>query len=152
MKKTILTSLILIFGLGFSITAENPIIFEKESAYDFATSLKIIKEATKEEGWTIPNEFDMQANMKKNGHTVLPFHIFVLCHSGFAKKVLDNDNARHLAAIMPCRIGVYKKEDGSVYISWSNLQKLGEDLGEPAESILKEVALEIKKIAESVLH
>lgn len=150
MKNSTLGLLMIVLSLGFSATAENPTIFEKKSAHDFTTSVKLITEAVKEAGWTIPTEFDMQANLRKGGHDVLPFQIFVLCHSGYAKQVLENDDARLLAAIMPCRIGVYEKQDGSAYISWSNLQKLGEELGEPSKNILKNVAKEIDKIAEGV--
>ncbi len=150
MKKSILTLFILIFGLGMAANGENPDIFEKKSAHDFATSVELVKEAAKSAGWTIPNEHDMQASMKKAGHDVLPVQILVLCNSGFAKRILENDDARKLSAIMPCRVGIYQKNDGSVYISWSNLLKQGKALGEPAQSILKDVARDMEKIAGSV--
>lgn len=152
MKKSILTLIILIFSLGISAIAENPEIFVEKSSHDFATSVELLKKAAKDVGWTIPNEHDMQANMKKGGHDVLPIQILVLCNSGFAQRLLDNDDTRHIAAVMPCRIAVYQKEDNSTYIAWSNLLKLGEKLGEPAQSILKDVAKEMNQIAQSAIR
>ncbi len=152
MKKSIYTLLILVFSLGIAATGENPDIFEKKSSHDFATSIELVKEAVKSAGWTIPNEHDMQASMKKAGHEVLPARILVLCNSDFAKRILENDETRCIIAIMPCRIGIYQKDDGSVYISWSNLPKHGEALGEPAQSILNDVARDMEKIAGSVIQ
>lgn len=152
MKQLTLSIFIIALTLGCSKPIETPSTFEIESAYDFATSQEIITTAAKEAGWTMPTEYDMQATFKKNGHDVLPFQIFALCNSTYAKQVLDNDKARLLASIMPCRVGIYQKANGSVYVAWSNLEKLGNELGEPVKSILDKVAVEINNIAESVLE
>jgi uncharacterized protein (DUF302 family) len=153
MKNRYFTLFLLVFGaITFVSAQEDPDIFEKKSQYNYEESIKLIKEAVVGAGWTIPNEHDMKASMKKNNKEVLPAKILVLCNSDFAFEILQNDNTRQLMSMMPCRVAIYEKADGNTYVAWTNLLKKSKEFGEPYESVFRKVAIDIQQITSTIVE
>lgn len=93
---------------------------ESKSMLDFDATVAGIEEQVALNGWQIPAVHDLQASMKKFGHDVRSVKIFELCHPDHSYKILKESDERIVSSMMPCRISVYEKEDGSVWISRMN--------------------------------
>lgn len=152
MKKLMSLLVLILAGSVMYTSAQSaaPPAYEKESNYDFEKTVEKIKEVAGEQGWSIPAEHDMQASMQKKGKKVLAAEIIVLCNADFAHRILKNDETREVLSILPCRIAVYKKTDGKTYLAWANLKKTATEFGEPAASVLNEVAKGMDKIIKKV--
>ncbi len=153
MKKFIFLLTTLILGAATLTSAQdNPDAFEKKSKYSYEKTIELIKEAVIKAGWTNPNEHDMQASMKKSGKEVLPAKILVLCNADFAYQILQNEDTRILMSMMPCRVAVYEKSDGTTWVAWTNLLKKSQELGESLGAIFRKVATDMAQITEQVIE
>lgn len=95
----------------------NNFIIEKKSKYDFETTVETINQSAIETSWKVSAIHDMQANMANAGKDVLPAKVLELCKPSISYNILNSDSDRLITALMPCRISIYKKHDGSTYIS-----------------------------------
>lgn len=111
-----------ILGAG-PAAADGPFL-ESSSRHGFAKTVAELQAALKRRGWAILKVHDLQASMKKRGHAVLPVKVFAACNPSYAKQVLADDDARAAAALMPCRIAVYAKQDGKTYVSRPNVKRM----------------------------
>ncbi len=153
MKKIVFIPFLLLTGMFISVTAQEvePAIYEKESKFNFEETIAKIRESAKSAGWTIPVEHDIQATLIESGEEVLPATIVVLCKESIATRVLGIEEANDVLALMPCRIAVYEKSNGQIYLAWANLKKAKLEVGAPKSTILNDVAEELKDIADNVV-
>lgn len=139
---------IVIIGLFLVFIFPKMMFSVNESKYDFNRTTEMLTQKTIENNWKMPHQYDLQQIMANNGFTVKPVTVFSICKPDIAVRILDKDNDRHIAAMMPCRIAVYEKSNGKTYISRINpglfARLLGgkagivmEDAGEGSENILK---------------
>lgn len=129
--------------------AQGPIA-ESQSRFGFAETVTRLQAELKRKGWKVAKVHDLQASMKKHGHAVLPVKVMAACHPQFALKVLQNDDARLAAAMMPCRIAVYDKKDGKTYLSRPDLTRMALK-GSPMAKPMANAAGNIEKILKSVI-
>lgn len=122
-----------------------------ESKYDFETTKALIEKGTPENKWAMPHQYNLQATMEKHGFDVQPVSVFSVCKPDIAVRILDNDEKRHISAMMPCRIAVYKKEDGKTYVSRMNAGLLAKLLGSDVNAIMGEAGEGSEKILEPIL-
>jgi len=121
-------------------------ILEDLSRYDFSTTVeKIIASAT-ESGWKVPTTHDLQNTIKNYGKEILPVKVIELCHPGHSSRLLELDNERIVSNLMPCRISVYEKSDGKVYISRFNSTSLASSFGGLVEEVMTDTAAEMEQI------
>jgi uncharacterized protein (DUF302 family) len=132
MEKKSLVSGLVGFVLGLLImavvvynTAPGIMFIEKESKYGFDESVEKFKQATKEKGWKLPKVHDLQKTMAKFGKTVNKVQVFELCHPEHAYKILSRDAERVVVSLMPCRVAIYERSDGKVYVSMMNSGLMG---------------------------
>jgi hypothetical protein len=67
------------------------------------------------------------------------------CSTLYSKPILKEDKTRMLSILMPCKISVYKKEDGKVYIGTMNAGLMGKMFGPMVGEIMGRVAEDQKK-------
>ncbi len=111
------------------LTAPGIMLLEDQSVYNFDQSVERFKNKVKEMGWKIPMTHDMQKTMKKFNKDVRRVKIFELCHPGHAYKILSKDYERVVSSLMPCRVAIYEKSDGKVYVSRLNSGLMGKMMG-----------------------
>lgn len=139
-----------IISLSATGQDKDPETFEKESRYDFETTVERIRDAASESGWVLPGDHDLQATLKKGGKDVLPSTVIVLCNGKYAYQLLSKDETRKVQTLLPCRVAVYEKTDGNTYVAWSNYQSKGKEFGKEAGEVLKEISVGLKEITSVV--
>ncbi|MFY9153698.1 MAG: DUF302 domain-containing protein [Prolixibacteraceae bacterium] len=156
MKKSIvflagLFSGIILFALVLSVVASKTMFSVNESKYDFAKTTEIITESVKTNNWSMPHQYNLQKTMENHGFAVRPVVVFSICKPDIAVRILDNDNERHVSAMMPCRIAVYEKADGKTYVSRMNAGLFSKLLGGNATAIMGEAGNGSEDILKSVI-
>lgn len=67
--------------------------------------------------------------IEAEGGNALPVMLIEACSTKYSGPILKDDNVRFLSLLMPCKIGVYKKSDGKVYIGILNAGLIGRLFG-----------------------
>lgn len=124
--KTILTaaagfiagaaSLAVVAGIG----ANQFMIQQTTSPLAFEDTVKSIEAAVAAKGWNLPKVYRLDQTMAKHGYQVNPVAVLELCHPEHAYKILSNDDSLMVTPFMPCRISVYRRDDGEVVIARMN--------------------------------
>lgn len=109
---------------------------EFKSRHGFEETLHRLSDVILAGGWKIPHTHDLKETMAKNGLSVLPVKVVELCNPRHAYNILSADALRIYANMMPCRIAVYEKEDGSTYVSQMNTNQLSEQIGGVVEQTM----------------
>ncbi|PTN08851.1 DUF302 domain-containing protein [Mangrovibacterium marinum] len=122
-----------------------------ESQYDFERTKVLIEESTAAENWSMPHQYNLQATMEKHGFDVQPVTVFSICKPDIAVRILDQDEKRHISAMMPCRIAIYETKDGKTYVSRMNAGLLSKLLGSDVNAIMGEAGEGSEKILDAVL-
>lgn len=127
---------------GLMTTAQNSqkenqsVMIESQSQYGFAETVDLLSKAIVENGWKVTVTHDLQETMKKNGKEVLPVKVIELCNPGLAFQILSKDYLRSASPMLPCRLSVYEKADGSTWVSRMNAHAFAAMIGgEAAETI-----------------
>ena len=134
---TILLAIILVPKILFTVS---------ESKFDFEETASMIEESTKENNWSMPNQYDLQATMAKHGLTVKPVKVYSICKPDIAIRILENDLYRHVSAMMPCRIAIFQKSDGKTYVSRMNAGLLSKLLGGHVKEVMTDAGQDSEKI------
>ncbi|MDD5297351.1 MAG: DUF302 domain-containing protein [Rhodocyclaceae bacterium] len=91
-------------------------------------------------GWTLSGLRNAAKPIEKDGGNVLPVLMIEACSTRYSGPILKDDTLRFLSILMPCKISVYKKSDGKVYIGTMNASLIGAMFGSKVGTIMKEVA------------
>lgn len=144
MKKLLITAIIALV-IGSLITvfavykmAPGMMLIEDQSPHNFETTVQKFEQAVAQQGWKMPAVHDLQATMHNFGKTVGPVKVFELCHPDHAEKILRESEERIVSTMMPCRVAIYEKADGKVYVSRMNSALMANAMG----GIVKEVMAE----------
>jgi len=82
--------------------------------------------------------------VEAEGGNVLPVILIEACSTKYSGPILKDDKVRFLSLLMPCKIGVYKKNDGKTYIGIMNVGLLsrlfGSSVGEIMSHVVKDQA------------
>jgi uncharacterized protein (DUF302 family) len=116
--------------------AEEKMILESRSIYDFSTTLEKLNNAVIDSGWKIPAVHDLQNTIRNFGKEILPIKVLEVCHPKHSSRLLELNNERIVSTFMPCRISVYEKSDGNVYISRLNGALLSKSFGGIIEEVM----------------
>jgi uncharacterized protein (DUF302 family) len=111
-------------------------LLESRSKHDFLTTVEKISAAVAESGWKIPAVHDLQNTIRNFGKDILPVKVLEICHPKHSGRLLELDNERIVSTFMPCRISVYEKSDGNVYISRINAALLSKSFGGLVEEVM----------------
>lgn len=121
-------------------------IREAESRYTMEETMAKLLELTSEKGWKVPATHDLQATMEKNSYRVLPVMVYELCKPSHAYEILSRDNEKVVSSLMPCRISVYQKSNGKVYISRLNSGLMAKSMKGVVPRVMNEATMEMEEI------
>jgi uncharacterized protein (DUF302 family) len=76
-------------------------------------------------GWSLTGLRYPARPVQAEGGNVLPVILIEACSTKYSGPILKDDKVRFLSLLMPCKIGVYKKGDGKVYIGILNAGLIG---------------------------
>ncbi len=110
--------------------------YENSSKYGFSETVDMLFEIIIEGGWKVIQVLDLQEIMKKNGKEILPVKVLEICKPDYGYRILSDDELRIYSNMLPCRISVYEKADGKVYISRMNVEFLSSKIGGVAQEIM----------------
>lgn len=110
--------------------------YENSSKYGFEETVVKLSEIIAEGGWKVIQVLDLQEIMKKNGKEILPVKVIELCKPDYAYRLLSDDGLRLYSNMLPCRISVYEKSDGSTYVSRMNAEMLSSQIGGVAQEVM----------------
>lgn len=102
----------------------------------------------KEKGWSLSGLRNPARAVSTDGGNVLPVLMVEVCSTKYSKPILKDDTVRFLSILMPCKISVYKKQDGKIYIGTMNAGLMGKMFGSMVGSVMSEVAADQKKFLE----
>jgi uncharacterized protein (DUF302 family) len=95
---------------------------------------------------------DLQATLKKFDKNVRSVKIFELCHPDLSYEILSQDRERVVSSLMPCRVAVYEKKDGAVYISRMNSGIVAKPMSKVIRKTMSKAAREVEVIIADVLN
>ena len=96
-------------------------------------------------GWTLSGLRNPARAVQTDGGNVLPVMMVEACSTQYSGPILKEDSVRFLSILMPCKVTVYKKNDGKVYIGTMNAGLMGQMFGPLVGDIMKKVAADQKK-------
>lgn len=109
---------------------------EYKSQYNLEETFNRLSTAIAEGGWKINHVHNMQETMEKNNFKVSPIQVIELCRPDYAYSILSQDDLRLFTPMMPCRISIYEKSDGVVYVSVLNTGMMASFIGGVAEEVM----------------
>ena len=124
---------------------------ESRTNADFTTTVATIEEKVVEKGWKVPVIHDLQATMKKFDKEVRSVKVFDICHPDLSYKILSQSDERIVSNMMPCRIAVYEKEDGAVWISRMNSGLMAKPMSPIIRTTMSGAAKDVEEIISKVL-
>lgn len=98
----------------------------------------------KAKGWALSGLRDPARAVATDGGNVLPVKMIEVCSTKYSKPILKEDTVRFLSILMPCKISVYKKNDGNIYIGTMNAGLMGKMFGPLVGEVMGEVAKDQK--------
>ncbi len=102
----------------------------------------------KEKGWSLSGLRNPAKAVQTDGGNVLPVMMIEACSTKYSAPILKEDTVRFLSILMPCKISVYKKNDGKVYIGTMNAGLMGRMFGPLVGDVMGQVAQDQKKFLE----
>jgi uncharacterized protein (DUF302 family) len=146
----VVTGLILGLLVAFFIS---PSLMFREDPYtkDFDTTVAMIEKEIETRGWKTPVVHDLQATMKKFGKDVRSVKVLEICHPDLSYQILSQSDEKIVSSMMPCRISVYEKEDGSVWISRMNSGFLAKPMSPVIRKTMSAAAADVEEIIAEVL-
>lgn len=96
-------------------------------------------------GWTLSGLRNPAKAVQADGGNTLPVMMIEACSTKYSKPILNEDSVRYLSILMPCKVSVYKKNDGKVYIGTMNAGLMGKMFGPLVGEIMGKVAEDQQK-------
>jgi uncharacterized protein (DUF302 family) len=96
-------------------------------------------------GWALSGLRNPAAAVKADGGNSLPVLMVEACSTKYSGPILNEDAVRFLSILMPCKISVYKKNDGKTYIGSMNAALMGPMFGPLVGEIMGKVAADQQK-------
>ena len=159
MKKKLVAGAVSAFVLGVVLTGviayysmPGMMMLEDESPYTFNETVRIFEDAVSEAGWSILQVHDMQQILENHGHDVAAVKIFELCSSRYSAEILVEDDARLISPMMPCRVSIYEKSDGTTHIARMNSVLMAKPFGGVIARVMDTAAVETEEVIEAVLN
>jgi uncharacterized protein (DUF302 family) len=90
-----------------------------ESGLSFDETVNALTKSAEANEWSIPQQYNLQAILKKHGFETGPVVVISMCNPILAEKILNSDDSKFLSAFMPCRLSIYE-DDGKIYASMLN--------------------------------
>jgi len=132
--------------------APSLMMHEQASPYDFETTAHRFETAVDETtGWKILGEYDLQAKMETHGYQVDRAAVYEICAPEYASNILSGDDERIVTPMMPCRVSVYEKSDGTTYVGRMNADLFSRVFGGTIRRTMSKAYRDSEGIIESTL-
>lgn len=131
------------------MTNDQP-IFEKVSLFGFNETVELLITAATDREWGNPATHDLQNSLAKAGKTVRPVKVIEVCKPAYSGAMLEKSDERIVSVMMPCRISVYEKIDGKIYVATVNVKSFTVGQNENIQKVMTEAADEIDVIVKTV--
>ncbi len=145
----LVTGLLLAFVIAY-ISLPSLMFRETRIEGDFNSTVEKIENTVAEHGWKIPHIHDLQATLKNFGKDVRSVKVLELCNPEYAYEILSKDEERVVSNLMPCRLAVYEKKDGNVYISRMNSGTVSKPMSRVVRQTMSEAARDMEAIISEV--
>jgi uncharacterized protein (DUF302 family) len=96
-------------------------------------------------GWSLIGLRDPAKAVQFDGGNTLPVMLIEACSTKYSGPILKDDSVRFLSLLIPCKVAVYKKNDGKVYIGTMNAGLVGRLFGSNVGGIMAGVAADQAK-------
>jgi uncharacterized protein (DUF302 family) len=141
----VLTALLIWFRAPAMMIDEDP------SRFDFDATVDTIVKTAEDLEWKVPAIHPLHESMEKAGFSVEKASVIELCRPDYAVKLLEQDDTRSITSLMPCRIAVYQKADGSVIVSRMNTGLMSKIFGGLVTEVMAQASADSERIITSVL-
>lgn len=91
-------------------------------------------------GWALSGLRNPAKAVEADGGNTLPVLMIEGCSTKYSGPILKDDSVRFLSVLMPCKISVYKKNDGKTYIGMMNAGLMGRMFGPMVGEVMSHVA------------
>ncbi len=138
---------IVVIGLGGWMMMPSMMFTERVSPFGMEETVARIQQNIQKtgNGWALSGlRFPAKA-VQSDGGNVLPVIMIEACSTKYSKPILKDDSVRFLSILMPCKVTVYKKNDGKVYIGTMNAGLMGKMFGPMVGETMGHVAEDQKK-------
>lgn len=129
----------------------NEMFIETRSPWSFGESVDRLQQAIDKAGWKTPAVHDLQQTMKNFGIEVRAVKVFEICHPKHSSRILERDDERIVSSLMPCRISVYEKSDGSVIVSRMNTGMMAASMGGLIAEVMSGATADVEEIVKNFL-
>jgi uncharacterized protein (DUF302 family) len=128
----------------------NKFISENQSKFNFDKTVELLMSEAERREWKIPFVHDLQLSLAKSGKVVKPVKVIEICKPEYSGQMLELSDERIISVMMPCRISVYEKEDGKIYIALINAGALARGMPDTIAIVMKAASDETFEIVKSV--
>jgi len=142
----------ILIGAGLAIatlwaSAGSMVFSEQESPFGVEETTARIQQNIQAagNGWSISGLRNPAKPVEADGGNVLPVLLIEACSTKYSGPILKEDSVRFLSLLMPCKIAVYKKNDGKVYIGILNAGLIGKLFGPLVGETMEKVVADQKK-------
>ena len=120
---------------------------ERLSPFDMEETIARIQQNIQQagNGWELSGLRNPARAVQKDGGNVLPVMMIEACSTKYSKPILNDDSVRFLSILMPCKVTVYKTNDGKTYIGTMNAGLMGKMFGPLVGEVMGHVADDQKK-------
>lgn len=124
-----------------------------KSEYDFEETVSMLEEASYQNNWEVLHIYDLGECLFNEGYEnpFIKVSVLSICQPEYSFNILQEDENKKIAAIMPCRIGVYEDKEGDVYLTRMNIGLFSKVFPGTIGEILKLVAQDDEKIVKCVM-
>jgi len=91
-------------------------------------------------GWSLTGLRNPAKAVEADGGNTLPVIMVEACSTKYSGPILKDDSVRFLSILMPCKISIYKKNDGKTYIGGMNAGLMGKMFGPMVGEVMSHVA------------
>jgi len=143
----------MVLGLLIAFFISPSLMFrEDNNSKDFEITVANLEKAIEARGWKTPVVHDLQATMLKFGKDVRSVKVLEICHPDLSYQILSQSKEKIVSSMMPCRISVYEKEDGSVWISRMNSGFLAKPMSRVIRLTMSAAAADVEEIIAEVMQ
>ena len=120
--------------IGGALYLRHNLIQEIPMEKDFVEVADAIGPVAQKYGWQVSyNQCGMPRLINNQ-----PVEVYRMCKTPYAQDLLTEENDRKISCILPCSIAIYRKSDGSTYISKLNMPLVTQLLGGTSVGIFYE--------------
>ena len=143
---------IVLAGLAMVWLAPSLMMVENPSRLAYEETVQAIIAQAEALDWKVPAVHRLDKSMEKAGHQVLPAAVIELCRPDYAARLLQEDDTRVVASLMPCRVAVYQKSDGRVIVSRMNTTLMSKLFGGLVTQVMAAASADSEQIVGAVIH